>query len=69
MCLFDKFKNFFTCLARGVPILVTLSSLATAVIPNPAPGEVGSTAYQVLTVAHKVLDVLALNINQNTPSQ
>ena len=60
MCIFDRFKGFMACLAKGLPILVTGASIATAVIPNPSP----ETA-SILHIVHQVLDVLALNISNN----
>ena len=60
MCIFDKAKGFMACLAKGVPLLVTASSIATALIPNPSP----ETA-SILHVVHQVLDVLALNVSYN----
>lgn len=60
ICKWKWVRDSLGCLAKIVPILVTLASLLTAAIPNPSP----ETTTFLLTL-HKVLDVLALNIGNN----
>jgi hypothetical protein len=62
MCIFDKIPAVFQCLAKIIPILVTSASIATAAIPNPSE----DTA-RALHLIHDVLDVVAINVNHNTP--
>ena len=64
MCIFDTLTRWFGCLAKAIPMLVTASSIATAVIPNPSPETAAA-----LVIVHKVLDVMALNVANNTPTQ
>ena len=61
MDIWDKIVNFFNGAKKIVPILVTAASIATAVLPNPAP-----EAALTLKVIHSVLDAVALNsVGQN----
>ncbi len=63
MCIFERFKGFFSCLMKGLPILVTAASLATAVIPNPSP-----EAAIAIKIIHKLADIAALNVANNAKS-
>ena len=64
MCIFDRFKSFFSCFMKGLPILVTVASAATAVIPNPSP-----EAALAIQMIHRVADVVALNVANNAQPQ
>lgn len=61
MCVFDKFKGFFACLIKGLPIVVTVASAITAVVPNPSPD-----ALLAVQILHKVADTVALNVGENS---
>jgi hypothetical protein len=54
-------KSFSSCFAKAIPLLVTLASLATALMPNPSPREA-----ELLATVHRILDVLALNVVHNS---
>lgn len=56
MGIFDTIAKLFTSFTKIIPLLVTLASIATAVIPNPSPEEAAT-----LALIHKVLDIVALN--------
>lgn len=64
MNFWDKIVNFFKGASKIVPVLVTMASVATAVIPNPTP-----QTSAILNAVHQVLDIVALNVANNTPAQ
>lgn len=55
-----KLHNLPSRLAKIVPVLVTIASLITAFTPAPA-----SDTREALLIAHKVLDILAVNVLNN----
>lgn len=61
MDIWDKIVNFFNGAKKIVPVLVTVASVATAIIPNPTP-----EAAAALKLIHVVLDAVALNVGENT---
>ena len=62
MCLCDKLKCISIFLAKALPIVITIASIFTATVPNPSP----QTA-EAIQVLHKLADVIALNVANNTP--
>ena len=62
--MWGKISAFIIECGRVVPILVTLASFLTAMIPNPT-----SDQQVVLTAVHNVLDCVAMNVANNTPAK
>jgi hypothetical protein len=55
---------WWSVLTKVLPIAVTISSILTAVVPDPDPNTMSG-----LEMVHKVLDVISLNVLNNTPAQ
>lgn len=60
--LLDKIISWLKKAVTVVPAVIATASAVTAIIPQAAP------EYAILATAQKVLDVLALNIGNNSKS-
>lgn len=63
MSLFQNIKDWFMKALKIAPVVISIASGITAVLPNPSP-----QASQALIIAHNILDVIALNVANNAPN-
>lgn len=61
MLFFDNMALYAKKALQAASVVISIASGITAILPNPSP-----QASQALIVAHNILDVIALNINQNS---